>query len=539
MKRWVKWLLGVVAAVVVIVAAAPFLVPLLVDTPRVHALIVSGASQAIGRPVRFRSLTVSVLPLPAVVLHSLEIAEDPRFGTDPFLKLETGKVRIRLGPLLGGRVELGAITLKKPVITLIQAPDGRLNVATLGAAPEPRVAARPPRSSGGAAGAGAALGSTITIDGGVVTYVARGKGAAASQYRVEDLALTLAGGGPQLGVRGGFRLTPGDLLVKIADGRVALNAGTTLAEAPLSGTLSFEAKDIAELAKLGMGPSPALGGALRGTLALSGTLGSPAAAGEVELAKPSITQVQPACREPRQRTLALGTLKLSAGYRNQVIGARPLTTSLGAGTLSGQLTVSPAQGARVQLDSLAIKALPLEKLLVDYLCQGYAITGPLDFTGAASFSASDMWNTLSGPGTLAVGRGKVVGPQALGLVSGVVRLGGALSALLSADLPNLGDSPLEFDSITGTYQIVNGVLTTRDLLYTSRPMKVAIAGSYGLATGRMDLDMTIAHGRGELKAKITGTSSSPSIRVVPSTMLREVDRGKVGKGLSDLLKKLR
>jgi len=119
-------------------------------------------------------------------------------------------------------------------------------------------------------------------------------------------------------------------------------------------------------------------------------------------------------------------------------------------------------------------------------------------------------------------------------------VGGAVSSLLSSDVPNLGDSPLEFDSITGTYQIVNGVLNTKDLLYTSRAMKILIAGSYGFATERMDLDMTITHGRGELKAKVTGPASSPSIRVNPASILRDADRGgKVEKGLGDLLKKIR
>jgi uncharacterized protein YhdP len=119
-------------------------------------------------------------------------------------------------------------------------------------------------------------------------------------------------------------------------------------------------------------------------------------------------------------------------------------------------------------------------------------------------------------------------------------VGGALSSALNAELPNLGSgSPLEFDSITGTYQITNGVVTTRDLLYTSKPMKVAIAGQYGLANGHMDLNMIVTHSRGELKAKVTGSAASPSIRVDPAAILRGVDPGKVEKGLGDLLRKIR
>ena len=540
MSRALKWLVGVVAALVLVVVAALIAVPFLVDTLRVQALIASNASQALGRPVKFRSMSISVLPLPAVALHGLEIAEDPQFGTTPFVQLETGKVRLKLGPLLTGRVELGDIELKKPVITVVQAADGRMNISTLGTgAREPKPGERPPRGGGGGTGAAGALASKISIDHGTVAYIAHAKGGVTSQYRVEDLDLTLTGGGPQIAFKSDFKVKPGDLAVKVADGQVALNGGKPLTDAQLRGVVTIDGKDIGDLAKNALGPTPVFGGALKGKLALSGTLGAPAVSGDIEVTKPSVTQGQPTCPEPKRRTLTLGTLKLNAGYRDQVLASRPLTTSLGEGTITGQLSLSLGPGMRTQISDLGIKAVPLEKVLVDYLCEGYAITGPLDLAGGATFSAQDLWHTLSGPGTLKIGHGKVVGRQALALLSGIVRVGGAVSALLSNDLPNLGDSPLEFESITGTYQIVNGVITTRDLLYTSKPMKVAIAGSFGFATRNMDLDMTISHGRGDLKAKVTGNASSPSIRVNPATILRDVDKGKIDKGLGDLLKKIK
>ena len=535
-----KWILVGVAAIVVLAIAALVAVPYLVDLPRVQALIATNASQALGRPVKFSTMRISALPLPAVELRGLEIAEDPQFGKDPFVRLETGNVRLKLWPLLRGRVELGDITLKKPVISVVQAPDGRLNLASLGAT-EPS-ASRAPRSGTGAggAGAGAMLASKIKIDDGIVDYVVRGKGDAAARYRIENLDLTLTGGGSQVALAGGFAVKPGDLNVKLEDATLAVAGAKTLTEAPLRGKVTLDAKDIGVLAKTFIGPSPEYSGGLKGALVLSGTLGAPAAAGDVTINQPKITQVQPACPEPKRRTLALGDLKLNAGYKDSVFNARPLTTAVGNGTVAAQLTASLERGVRVQLNDVGIKTLPLDKLLVDYLCQGYAITGPLDLTGALSFAAADMWNTLSGPGTLRAGPGKVVGSQALALVSGLVRVGGAISAALNTEVPAIAaGSPLEFESITGTYQITNGVVTTRDLLYTSKPMKVAIAGQYGLANSRMDLNMIVTHGRGELKAKVTGNAASPSIRVDPATILKGVDREKVEKGLGDLLKRIR
>ena len=78
MPRWVKWLLGVVAALlVVLVVGRGAALPYLVDTPRIQAYIATTATQALGRPVKFSSVSLRVLPLPAVELHELEVAEDP------------------------------------------------------------------------------------------------------------------------------------------------------------------------------------------------------------------------------------------------------------------------------------------------------------------------------------------------------------------------------------------------------------------------------------------------------------------------------
>jgi len=440
-------------------------------------------------------------------------------------------------PLLTGRVELGDVVLKKPVITIIQAADGRLNISTLGTTTEPRPPSRPGRATGAPAVAAPVVVTRVQVDDGLVTYVARGKGEAPAQYRLSDVDLTLTGGGMQITFKGDARLQPGDVGLTLRDGIVAVGA-RPLTEASLRGKVAIDGKDVAPLAAVALGPTPALGGGVKGTLALGGTVGAPTAAGEITLSGLTVTQTNPRCPEPKRRTLTIPSVKLNAGWQEQRLSGKPLTATLGGGTITTQLTASLDRGVRVELADLGIKALPLEKVLVDYLCQGYAITGPLDLTGGLSFEARDVWNTLSGPGQLRIGSGKVVGSQALALIGGVVRVGGAISSILAADVPTQAfDSPLEFDSITGTYTLANGVATTRDLLYTSRAMKVAIAGDYGLATGRMDLDMTVTHKRGDLKARVTGTTASPSIRVSPSSVLRAVDPKKTEKGIKDLLKR--
>src|SRR5207249_8716989 len=110
-----------------------------------QAMIATSAAQAVGRPVKFASLSVSLFPLRPIERHRLEVGEDPQFGTTAFLTLETGRVYLKLRPLLSGRVEFGDITLQRPRIALIQNAEGRLNVASLAPPAESKTAARPGR----------------------------------------------------------------------------------------------------------------------------------------------------------------------------------------------------------------------------------------------------------------------------------------------------------------------------------------------------------------------------------------------------------
>jgi uncharacterized protein YhdP len=100
-------------------------------------------------------------------------------------------------------------------------------------------------------------------------------------------------------------------------------------------------------------------------------------------------------------------------------------------------------------------------------------------------------------------------------------------------------STIEFDSISGSYQIRDGVVTTRDLLYRSRAMTIKASGEYALSTDRVTLDVVLDYGPGQLQARVMGTTASPAIRVVPPAIARQVDRGKAERALKELLQKFR
>jgi hypothetical protein len=533
----VKWLLVAVAAIVVLTVAAMAALPRIVDTPRVQSLIASSASQALARPVKFRSVSVSVLPYPAVRLHGLEIAEDRAFGGDPFVRLDEADLRLKFWPLLRGQVQFATLVLKQPTIALIQGPRGRWNFASLGTARETAAVPRAPRA-GGAPAAPASLVSRIVVDDGRVTYETRRPGGVTVRQRLEGVDGTLTPGAGALSFGGSARVMPGELAVKVTEGTLGLSGARALAEASVSARIQLEGKDVQPVVAATVGPEPAIAGAITGRLGVTGTVGRPRVAGEIELRSPTVTRTSPACPEPRRRTLAVSTVKANVSWNDGRLVVQPLTGGIGDGSIATKLTATPAPPMQAELSDLALKGVPLERVLVDFLCQGYAVTGPLDLTGMLRLSPTDPARTLSGQGRIHIGAGRVVGDRALALLGGLARVGGAVSSVLGLDAPGLASSPLDFDSIAGTYQIKNGVVTTRDLLYTSRAMKARVMGDYAIPTGRVNVDLVLEHGRGLFQAKVTGTAESPSIRVAP-TMLQHVDPEGVERGFKDLLKKFR
>lgn len=537
MKRLVIWAGAAVAAIVGLAIAAAVALPYLVDTPRVQSLIATQASQALGRPVSFSAVSATIVPLPSVILKDLKVAEDPRFGTAPFLALDRGELRLKLGALATGRIEFGGLVLKKPVIAVVQDGQGRWNFSSLGASTEPRAPSSKPRG-GGVASAAAPLAGGVKLENGVVTFQTRGSARAAQSYRLEDVDLTVDAHGGRLAFKGGARVKPGDLQLKITDGTLSVSGTRSVMDAPLAAKLVIEGKQVRDLIGATLGPEPTIAGGLTGALALSGTVASPRAAGDVTLSDVAVTRVSPLCPDPRQRTLKLDTVRLKVGWEDGHLVARPVTTGIASGSISTNVIATPESGVHVQLRDLAISRLPVEKVLVDYLCQGYALTGPLDLRGVLSFDARDPWGSLAGSGDLKIGAGKVVGSQALALLGGVTRVGGAVSSLLGPGAPAPG-SPLEFDAITATYTISKGVVTTRDLVYASRALRMTVTGDYALASGRMNLDVVAAQGRNEIHARVAGTAAAPQIRVDPAATLRSVDPERVQSGLQELLRRFR
>ena len=95
--------------------------------------LLAAVGRGIGRRVEAEHLSLGVRGGLGVALRGVRIADDPAFGSaEPFLVADRFDLRVRLLPLLRGRLVVDRITIDAPVVNLLRDAAGRLNVDSLG-----------------------------------------------------------------------------------------------------------------------------------------------------------------------------------------------------------------------------------------------------------------------------------------------------------------------------------------------------------------------------------------------------------------------
>ncbi|MGZ6423646.1 MAG: AsmA family protein, partial [Bdellovibrionota bacterium] len=142
MNRALRWLGILVALLLVIALALPFLIDANQFRPRLEAAL----TQALGREVKLGDLKLSLLS-GGVAATDLSIADDPSFSKTPFIRAKSLKVGVELQPLLfSKKLNVTGIEIENPEIALIQSSTGKWNFASMGGKSE----AKEPASSPGA-----------------------------------------------------------------------------------------------------------------------------------------------------------------------------------------------------------------------------------------------------------------------------------------------------------------------------------------------------------------------------------------------------
>ena len=228
-SRWMRATVAAVAVVVVLVAVVVAAAQMFIPTGAIRDRVVAAVHEGTGRNLAINGrLAVSLFPTLEVAADDVTLSNAPWAEATPMVRLARLEVRLKVLPLLSGRVEVGSFVLDRPVVDLRTDGHGHANwqfsstpAAGAGAAAP---ATKPPESKApeskapaGGAGIGHRLSQIslgdVRVTGGRLTYT-DGASGAVSSFDDIDLSIALPNLDSPLVVKGSLRFR--DKSVKLA-----------------------------------------------------------------------------------------------------------------------------------------------------------------------------------------------------------------------------------------------------------------------------------------------------------------------------------
>src|SRR5579859_5638100 len=129
MKRFLKIVAIIIAILIIVVIALPFVIDANVFRPRLE----SELTDALGRQVKVGNLSLAIWS-GSVAADNISIADDPKFSNNPFVHAKSLKVGVELVPLIFSKtLNVTNVTLNQPEISLVKSENGQTwNFSSLG-----------------------------------------------------------------------------------------------------------------------------------------------------------------------------------------------------------------------------------------------------------------------------------------------------------------------------------------------------------------------------------------------------------------------
>ncbi|HEY7680566.1 MAG TPA: AsmA family protein, partial [Terriglobia bacterium] len=109
-----------------------WMVPMLVRLNYWQEEITTSLSEAFHRPVRTGDIRPQLLGGLGFDIENVILEEDPRFGIEPFARMESLQARVALRSLLGGGVEFSSLTFVRPSLNVVRNAAGEWNLESFG-----------------------------------------------------------------------------------------------------------------------------------------------------------------------------------------------------------------------------------------------------------------------------------------------------------------------------------------------------------------------------------------------------------------------
>ena len=210
--------------------------------------------------------------------------------------------------------------------------------------------------------------------------------------------------------------------------------------------------------------------------------------------------------------------------------------------MKGKLVAKGEVDLRPKTPSVSLSAR-LEKVATEPLVKALAVgswklTSDISSENQVKFvglSLPDILGSASGGGSIQFGPGRLTGYRPLD------RLAEVVVPMLAAQGVRVRMN--EFEKLTGTYTLENGILRTKDVTLTKAEGTVTASGALGLLDSSLNFDVVAKLGRATVEAKLAGTTAQPIVIPKLARLQRKIESeldkalpGGQSQGLKDLLK---
>ena len=498
MKIVIGLLIGVVLVVGVILSL-PFLIDLNKYQDQYKPLI----EDALNRKVQLQDIRLTIWPRIGARVAGFVVLDDPAFGSIPFTSLASLDVGVKLMPLLSGKVEVEAITLRDPVVRVIKNERGVLNVSTIGrtgvAVPKTPSRAPIPSPEGPLKILSLLAVDRVSIEGGKLTYQDL-SAPKPTEYILQDVELLLQsvrlGQTPSLHV--GTLVQPVNLPVRL-DGTFG----------PLKESADIDAINL----QLAVGKTD---------FTITGkTVGRNAS---LNISAPVINTADLPVALPLQTPVEVNNLQIAAEVQGQDVLVQNFSFQLFDGQVTTQGRVTSGSGTPPFTGKMTIQGMQLGPALNALATTRVSISGTagadLGLQGRG-FSMPDLTQSLEGTGHMAVKDGKVEGVNLLQEAIAILKVVG-----LSLD----DAKATAFSTIETDLAMKQGIVHVQRLLMDSHDFQATGGGTIGfdqtldlavnlnlsqdfsqkLARSSPVAKLAMKEGRVSLPLVITGTAQAPS-----------------------------
>ncbi|MCH7979738.1 MAG: AsmA family protein [Acidobacteria bacterium] len=126
--HWARTIFWTAAALLLL----SFVIPLVVEVNSWQGKITAALSRELGRPVRTGQIRLQLLGGLGFEIQNVVVGEDPRFGIEPFARMESLQARVRLRSLWQERMQFSSLVFVRPSLNVVLNEDGHWNLESLG-----------------------------------------------------------------------------------------------------------------------------------------------------------------------------------------------------------------------------------------------------------------------------------------------------------------------------------------------------------------------------------------------------------------------